>query len=83
MTDPNASKKPSRNNKINTYARYSGIAFQMIAIIVIGSYGGVKLDEAFPNEYSAWTIVCSFLSVIVAMVYIIRRVNTSKDETSK
>jgi len=54
----------------------------MIAIIVVGTFVGVKLDEAFPNEYSLWTIICSFSSVIVAMIYIIRRVNTTKDKHS-
>jgi predicted permease len=53
----------------------------MIAIIVLGTFGGVKLDEAFPNEYAAWTIICSFLSVIVAMIYIIRRVNSPKNKS--
>jgi len=54
----------------------------MIAIIALGSYGGVKLDEIYPNEHSLWTIGCSFAAVIVAMIYIIRRVGTPKDKTS-
>jgi hypothetical protein len=54
----------------------------MIAIIVLGTFGGVKMDEAFPNEYSLWTIICSFCAVIIAMIYIIRRVGTPKDKNS-
>ncbi|MEM7085958.1 MAG: AtpZ/AtpI family protein [Bacteroidota bacterium] len=82
MTDHKESKNRNRSSKINNYARFSGIAFQMIAIIALGSYGGVKLDEAYPNKYSLWSIGCSFASVIIAMVYIIRRIDNPKDKTS-
>jgi ATP synthase protein I len=51
----------------------------MIAIIGLGSYGGVKLDEAYPNEYSLFTIICSLFSVLIAMYFVIKQVgNTSK-----
>ena len=82
LTEPKESKSPKRNNRLNTYARFSGIAFQMIAIIVLGTFGGVKLDNAFPNEHSLWTIICSFAAVIIAMIYIIRRVGSPKDKNS-
>jgi len=47
----------------------------MIAIIGLGSFGGVKLDEAYPNKYSIFTIVCSLASVGAAMYYVIKQVN--------
>ncbi len=79
MTAPNDLKKQKSNSKINNYAKYSGIAFQMIAVIAIGCYGGVKLDEKFPNKYSVFTIVCSLLSVGIATYIAIRQVgNDSK-----
>lgn len=77
MTDHKESKKPNRSNRIRNYARFSGIAFQMIAIIGLGSYGGVKLDEAYPNEYSLYTIIFSLLAVALAMYYVIRQVSDS------
>ncbi|QNJ97461.1 AtpZ/AtpI family protein [Constantimarinum furrinae] len=76
MTEPNESKK-RRQSKINSYARYSGVAFQMLAIIGLGSFGGVKLDEAFPNKYSVWTILCSLGSVAIAMYFVIKQVSDS------
>ena len=77
MTDHSGSKrpKPSKKDRINAYARFSGIAFQMIAIIGLGTYGGVKLDESYPNDYSLFTIICSLASVGAAMYYVIRQVN--------
>lgn len=51
----------------------------MIAVIAIGCYGGVKLDEKFPNKYSVFTIFCSLLSVGIATYIAIRQVgNDSK-----
>ncbi len=71
-------------NRINAYAKFSGIAFQMIAIIGLGTYGGVKLDEKYPNNYSLFTIILSLASVAIAMFYVIKQVSdTSKKRNKK
>ena len=51
------------------------MGFQMIAIIGLGVYGGVKLDEIYPNKYSLFTIVCSFIAIGMALYMVIRQVN--------
>lgn len=83
MTDLKESKKQKQNrrDRINAYARFTGVAFQMIAIIGLGTFGGVKLDEIYPNKYSTFTIICSLASVGVAIYYVIKQVNDiSKNE---
>lgn len=66
--------------KLSSYARFSGIALQMFAIIGIGTYIGVKLDENYPNEHNLYTVILSLLSVIASIVYVIRRIiAASKD----
>ncbi|WP_353777071.1 AtpZ/AtpI family protein [Winogradskyella sp. 3972H.M.0a.05] len=75
--------KPFREQKkqLNTYARFSGIAIQMFAIIGIGTFIGVKLDEKFPNDHKLYTVILSLLSVILAVVFVIRRIiAASKDD---
>lgn len=68
--------KPNQPKKqLQSYAKYSGIAFQMLAIIVIGSFAGVKLDEKFPNAYPLFTITLSLLSIAMAMYYVIKQVS--------
>jgi len=47
----------------------------MLVIIGLGSYGGVKLDEAYPNEYSMYTIICSLASIAIAMYLVIKQVS--------
>lgn len=72
-----SSKKKSQ---LDTYAKYSGIAFQMIAVIGLGSYGGVKLDELYPDLYPMFTLICSLSSVAIAMYLVIKQVGgTSKN----
>lgn len=73
-------QKPQKK-PLNTYARYSGIAIQMFAIIAIGTYAGVKLDEKYPNQYRAYSIVLSLASVIISIIFVIRRIiAASKDD---
>ncbi len=61
-------------DKHNSYARFSGIAIQMFAIIGLGTFIGVKLDERYPNEHNLYTLILSLLSVIMSIVYVIRRI---------
>ena len=72
-------QKPKKQLK-HSYARFSGIAIQMFAIIGIGSYIGVKLDEKYPNKNNLFTISLSLFSVIVAIIYVIRRIIYSSNE---
>lgn len=77
--DKNQDQKPK--GQLNAFARFSGLGFQMIAIIVIGSFIGVKLDEKYPNKHNLYTIILSLISVILAIVFIIRRIiAASKDD---
>lgn len=71
-------------DRLNTYAKFSGIAFQMIVIIGLGTYVGLKLDEKYPNELSLFTIALSLISVIITMFYVIKQAtNTTRKKTKK
>ena len=73
-----SSQKPKK--QLNNYAKFSGIAIQMFVIIGVGSYIGVQLDAKFPNSYNAYTISLALISVIMAIVFVIRRIiSSSKD----
>ena len=74
-------KNQKLKKQLNNYARFSGIAIQMFAIIGIGTFLGVKLDEKFPNKNNLYTIILSLTSVIIAIIFIIKRIiiTTSKD----
>ena len=77
-TKHHQSEKKQPKRQLHKYARFSGIAFQMIVIIVLGAFAGRKLDEAYPNQYQLFTLICSLLGVGVSMYYVIKQVtNTS------
>ena len=42
---------PEKNKPIFKYARYSSLAFQMMAAIGIGVWGGMKLDKYFQTKF--------------------------------
>ncbi|WP_339622700.1 AtpZ/AtpI family protein [uncultured Winogradskyella sp.] len=68
--------KHSKNqkNKLSAYAKYSSIGFQMFAIIGIGTFLGVKLDAYYSNNNNLCTIILSLISVIISIVYVIKRI---------
>ncbi|MDP4290858.1 MAG: AtpZ/AtpI family protein [Bacteroidota bacterium] len=58
----------SKNNKqrLNDYARYSNMAFQMGAIIVIFTFGGYHLDK-WIGTLPLFTIIFSLGGVAIAI----------------
>ena len=72
MEEPQLQKKKNQKNPenkgINDFARYSGIAFQMVGIILITTWGGIKLDKLtgfenpcfYNNSFPSWCF-CSNL----------------------
>lgn len=54
-------------NKFKSYAKYSNLAFQMMAIIVLGTFGGLKLDEYVNWGFPVFTILFSLGSVALAI----------------
>lgn len=57
---------------LDSYARYSSIGFQMLAIILIGVFGGIKLDQWLHLDLPVFTVVLSILSVILAIYYAVK-----------
>ena len=51
---------------MTSYAKYSGLALQMIVPILIGVYGGRYLD-AYLASGTTWTIVGSLLGIGLAL----------------
>ena len=58
--------------QLNNYAKYSSIAFQMLAIILIGVFGGVKLDEWLELKFPVFTVILSLLSVSLAIYTVVK-----------
>ena len=51
----------------------------MIAIILVGVFGGIKLDEVVNWEFPVFTLVFTLLSVIMSMYYAVKDLIRFKD----
>ena len=66
--------KPGKEKRppLESYARYSGLAFQMFAIIGLGIFGGVKLDQWVDTGFPVFTVLLSIISVAAAIYTAVR-----------
>ena len=71
---PLKKKNPKRplNKGVKDFARYSGMAFQMIGIILISTWGGIKLDKLTGFEKPVFTIILSLLGVFAAIYTVVK-----------
>jgi len=60
------SKRPL-NKGVKDFAKYSGMAFQMIGIILVTTWGGIKLDKLTGFDKPVFTIILSLLGVFAAI----------------
>jgi F0F1-type ATP synthase assembly protein I len=60
-------QKSPENKGLNDFARYSGMAFQMIAVILITTWGGIELDKLAKFDTPIFTIILSLLGVFAAI----------------
>jgi len=67
--------KPEDENPYSSYARYWGMAVQMILIISAGSFGGYKLDDWLNFSFPIFTLVLSLSSVTLAIWLFIKETN--------
>ncbi|MCA1757318.1 MAG: AtpZ/AtpI family protein [Bacteroidales bacterium] len=55
------------DDSLKGYARYSGMALQMIVIITAMTYAGVWLDSRREGDTPVFTIIMSLLGIFVAL----------------
>jgi len=67
-------KKSNKGNTSTAYAKYSGIALQMLVIIGVGTFIGVQLDNYFETNSNGFTAGLSLFSVLVAIFYVVRQI---------
>jgi F0F1-type ATP synthase assembly protein I len=60
-------KKPQPTNS-NSALKYSGMAFQILACILLGFWGGMKIDELLGfKKVPIFTLVLGLLGVVVGI----------------
>lgn len=69
--NPNKLQKPKK--KLDDFIRYSSLAFEMITIMGLGTFAGVKIDQWIDLNFPVFTFVLMILSVVGAVYYAIRK----------
>ena len=64
-------KKPQ--NQLNSYAKYTGIAFEMIAFLLIGYFLGQWADNSW-DTHPWMKVTGAFVGIIGAMVAIFKSI---------
>ncbi|HXB40388.1 MAG TPA: AtpZ/AtpI family protein [Bacteroidia bacterium] len=68
MTAKGPDKKPQPTNNPNSVLKYSGMAFQILACILLGFWGGMKLDEKLEfKQVPVFTLVLGLAGVVVGI----------------
>lgn len=83
--EPN-SKKVVDNAQ--SYLKYSGMAFQMAAILIVGALAGRELDERYQTERPYFTLILVIFAIIGAFYltlkdFIFAPTAQGKDEKDK
>jgi F0F1-type ATP synthase assembly protein I len=67
---------PKQNNQkssgLHDYARYSGMAFQMIIIIAAFVWAGKKIDDYFFQSRRIFIIILSLLGVFISIYIVLK-----------
>lgn len=66
------SKKLPDKNSPNSIIRYSGMGLQMAAIMLLGAWAGIKIDEYFNINNNIFTAALTILAVIIAVYLTIK-----------
>ena len=80
-TDNPKKKKKSQNSKLpdnlNQYSRYTGMAFQMIAAILLGLWIGMKIDDVMGNKTPVFAAITTLVFLLATLFLIIRSLTKS------
>lgn len=75
MPQPTNEKENLQKRKwLNTYARYSSLGFAMIAVILLGVFGGHYIDGYLKWKFPLFTVVLTLLALGYALYYLIKEV---------
>ncbi|MGV3706850.1 MAG: AtpZ/AtpI family protein [Arcticibacter sp.] len=80
LKSPENKEEEEKGKKaLNSYAYYSGMGFQMIAVIGIFAFIGYKIDNGRESSTPLFTAFMSLAGVCASMYLVIRSVKRNKN----
>ena len=72
MTNKDNQEKSLPSKPLKNFAKYGGMGIQMAAIMLLGIFAGIKLDEWLGWKFPVFTIVLALLSVFAALYFVLK-----------
>ena len=66
------SSNQQKQSQLNSYLKYSGLAFQMMAAIGLAVWGGMKLDAWLEMRFPVFLISLTLMSVAATLIITIK-----------
>ncbi|MFZ4455435.1 MAG: AtpZ/AtpI family protein [Bacteroidales bacterium] len=63
-----------KKQSLNAYARFSGLILQMAAMVLLGAWGGQKLDKFLLNKFPLFTVLLILLMAFGALWLLFRTI---------
>lgn len=67
------SQQPQNQNQINEYVKYSGLTFQMAALIFLGYWVGGKIDDWLNFRIPIFTIILIVTFIVLSIYSLIKK----------
>jgi len=77
---PNPKENKRKDTGLNSLVHYSGMGFQMVAVILIFYWAGSKLDERSGTEKPVYTAILTVLGVFAGLYIAIKPFIFRKDD---
>jgi hypothetical protein len=71
-------EKDQQKKEVNNFAKYSGMAFQMLATIGLFTFIGYQIDKNRKSDQPLFTALLGFLGVVVSLYMTIRSLTKNK-----
>jgi F0F1-type ATP synthase assembly protein I len=72
MKDP---QREIKRKQVGSYARYTGLFFQMFVIIGVFAYVGSWLDDRQGTKQPYYTAALALIGVVIAIYQVLKEVN--------
>ena len=72
MSTEQQNPEQSKKKPLNDYLKYSAMSFQMMAIILLFTLGGIKLDHYLGLKFPAFTLLLCFVSIVAAFYFFLK-----------
>ncbi|MGK7395669.1 MAG: AtpZ/AtpI family protein [Candidatus Cyclobacteriaceae bacterium M3_2C_046] len=74
---PSNHQNQKESNQIREYLKYSGLAFQMVAMILLALWAGMKIDQWMQWKFPLFTIVFILVAIVATLIVVIKNLPKS------